>query len=59
MNNKLKNAVLQSIQMLIDDIEAVHDMITDQAKEHIHSNDVILTYGKSKILNNFLEVRPF
>ena len=43
--------------MLIDDIEAVHDMITDQAREHIHSNDVILTYGKSKILNSFLEVR--
>ncbi len=41
---------------MIQDIESVHDMITAQAKEHIHSNDVILTYGRSNILNTFFEV---
>jgi len=41
---------------MIQDIESVHDMITAQAIEHIHSNDVILTYGRSNILNSFFEV---
>ena len=50
LNYKLKNQLLQSINLMIEDIESVHDMITDQAKEHIHSNDVILTYGRSNII---------
>lgn len=42
---------------MIEDIESVHDMITSQAKEHIHSNDVILTYGRSNILDSFFQVK--
>lgn len=30
-------------------------MITGQAREHIHSNDVILTYGRSNMLVQFFE----
>ena len=41
---------------MIDDIESVHDMITTQAIEHIHKEDVILTYGRSTMLNSFFEV---
>jgi translation initiation factor eIF-2B subunit beta len=58
INYKLKNSLLQAINLMIEDIESVHDMITSQAKEHIHSNDVIMTYGRSNILNSFFEVRP-
>jgi translation initiation factor eIF-2B subunit beta len=57
INYKLKNSLLQAINLMIEDIESVHDMITSQAKEHIHSNDVIMTYGRSNILNSFFEVR--
>jgi len=56
INYKLKNSLLQSINLMIQDIESVHDMITAQAIEHIHSNDVILTYGRSNILTSFFEV---
>eukprot|EP00347_Sterkiella_histriomuscorum_P022712 403337443 len=55
LNLKLKNALLQAIGLMIEDIESVHDMITAQANEHIHKEDVILTYGKSQILSGFFE----
>ncbi|TNV78355.1 hypothetical protein FGO68_gene3293 [Halteria grandinella] len=44
---KLKNNVLSAINNLREDIENVPEIIASQAKEHIHANDVILTYGRS------------
>jgi len=38
-----------------EDIDSVHETIEDQAREHIHANDVILTYGRSNILNSFFK----
>ena len=59
INSKVKNAILDSINMMIDEIESVHEVIAEQAKEHIHANDAILTYGCSKVLNQFFEVSFF
>ena len=33
-------------------VQAVHKNISDQALEHIHADEVILTYGKSKTVQN-------
>lgn len=55
INHKLKNALLQAIVFMLEDYESVHDMITSQANDHIHKEDVILTYGKSHILHSFFE----
>jgi translation initiation factor 2B subunit (eIF-2B alpha/beta/delta family) len=52
----VKNAILIAITGMIDDIEAVHEMISSQALEHIHAKDVIMTYGRSNILTGFFEV---
>lgn len=51
---KFKNNVLQNIDEIIDDIENVYDEITDQAGDHFNPKDIILTYGKSDLLNSFL-----
>ena len=55
VNTKVKNAVLLAIEDLIADIECVHEQITNQAKEHIHSGDVILTYGCSGVMTSFFD----
>jgi translation initiation factor 2B subunit (eIF-2B alpha/beta/delta family) len=50
---KLKNAVLSAIDNLREDVENVPEIIASQAKEHIHANDVVLTYGDSSVLIGF------
>ena len=53
---KLKNQVLTAITQLLEDIEEVPEQIAAQAKEHIHSNDVVLTYGhSSRVLTGFFQ----
>ena len=37
------------------EVEACYESITEQALEHIQSNDVILTYGQSQLLENFFK----
>jgi translation initiation factor eIF-2B subunit beta len=53
----LQNNLITKIDDLMEDIENVRAIISEQAKEHIHSNDVILTYGQSSnaLINFFKE----
>ena len=53
--NKLKNSIVQQIDEMQKEVEACYETITEQALEHIQSNDVILTYGKSQVLENFFK----
>jgi translation initiation factor eIF-2B subunit beta len=51
----LMNAVLIAINELIEELETHHAHIAEQAAEHIHANEVILTFGHSKTVELFLK----
>ncbi|KAH8522797.1 hypothetical protein Peur_041281 [Populus x canadensis] len=51
---KLKHDVIEAVNELIQDITTCHEQIAEQAIEHIHQNEVILTLGSSKTVLEFL-----
>ncbi|CAJ1958997.1 unnamed protein product [Sphenostylis stenocarpa] len=51
---KLKHDVIEAVNELIQDITSFHEQIAEQAVEHIHQNEVILTLGSSKTVFEFL-----
>lgn len=51
---KLKHDVIEAINILIEDIDTCHELIAEQAVEHIHQNEVILTLGSSRTTFEFL-----
>ncbi|KAJ8530648.1 hypothetical protein K7X08_023529 [Anisodus acutangulus] len=54
MTRKLKHDVIEAINILIEDIDTCHELIAEQAVEHIHQNEVILTLGSSRTAFEFL-----
>ena len=46
----LKQAVMEAIQEIMTDLEDMHKNINEQALNHIHAGEVILTYGQSKTI---------
>jgi translation initiation factor 2B subunit (eIF-2B alpha/beta/delta family) len=54
--NKIKNNIVELLEALINEIEDIQEEISKQAKEHIQDNHMILTYGKSSVLEKFLVV---
>eukprot|EP00252_Welwitschia_mirabilis_P025097 TRINITY_DN7710_c0_g1_i1.p1 TRINITY_DN7710_c0_g1~~TRINITY_DN7710_c0_g1_i1.p1 ORF type:complete len:416 (-),score=80.21 TRINITY_DN7710_c0_g1_i1:212-1459(-) len=51
---KLKHGVIEAINELIEEINSCHNQIAEQALEHIHQNEVILTLGHSNTVYHFL-----
>jgi translation initiation factor eIF-2B subunit beta len=51
----LKQVVLEGIQEIITDLEDLHKNINEQATNHIHTGEVILTIGQSKTIELFLK----
>eukprot|EP00262_Sarcandra_glabra_P014503 TRINITY_DN4265_c0_g1_i1.p1 TRINITY_DN4265_c0_g1~~TRINITY_DN4265_c0_g1_i1.p1 ORF type:complete len:419 (+),score=98.74 TRINITY_DN4265_c0_g1_i1:196-1452(+) len=51
---KLKHDVIEAINELIREIDTCHEQIAEQAVEHIHQNEVILTLGRSRTVMEFL-----
>lgn len=51
----LKAAVIESINELIEELDASCENIAQQALEHIHANELILTTGKSRTVEAFLK----
>ncbi|KAF9688770.1 hypothetical protein SADUNF_Sadunf01G0022700 [Salix dunnii] len=51
---RLKHDVIEAVNELIQDITTCHEQIAEQAIEHIHQNEVILTLGSSKTVLEFL-----
>mgnify|MGYP000252025120 CR=1 FL=1 len=51
----LKQTVLEALQEIMTELEDLHKNINDQATQHIHAGEVILTYGKSKTVEHFLK----
>lgn len=53
-SRKLKHNVIETVNELIQDITTCHEQIAEQAVEHIHQNEVILTLGSSQTVTEFL-----
>eukprot|EP00276_Gloeochaete_wittrockiana_P003204 CAMPEP_0184664258 /NCGR_PEP_ID=MMETSP0308-20130426/51899_1 /TAXON_ID=38269 /ORGANISM="Gloeochaete witrockiana, Strain SAG 46.84" /LENGTH=353 /DNA_ID=CAMNT_0027107517 /DNA_START=214 /DNA_END=1275 /DNA_ORIENTATION=+ len=50
----LRGQIIEAINEMIDDITNIYHHIADIALEHIHTNEVILTYGSSRTVAAFL-----
>ncbi|KAH9322762.1 hypothetical protein KI387_017401, partial [Taxus chinensis] len=51
---KLKHGVIEAINELLEDIDNCRSQIAEQALEHIHQNEVILTLAHSRTVMQFL-----
>lgn len=51
----LKQAVMEAIQEILTDLEDLHKNINEHATNHIHADEIILTYGYSKTVELFLK----
>jgi len=48
----LKQAVMEAITEFTSDLEDLHKNINDQATDHIHAGEIVLTYGRSKTVES-------
>ncbi|EEB96461.1 hypothetical protein MPER_04402, partial [Moniliophthora perniciosa FA553] len=46
---------MEAIQDVFDELETVYDNISKNAKDHVHSDEIILTLGTSKTVESFLK----
>ncbi|KAI6045536.1 hypothetical protein EDC04DRAFT_2633644 [Pisolithus marmoratus] len=51
----LKPVFMEAIQDVLDELETVYDSVSKNAKDHIHSDEIILTIGKSSTVEAFLK----
>jgi translation initiation factor eIF-2B subunit beta len=51
----MKPLVIQEINQFIDELDSLYMNIASQALDHIHDNEVIMTLGKSKTVEEFLK----
>lgn len=51
---QLKQSVIQGIHDIIDELETLSSNLSAQSLEHIHSDEIIMTHGRSKSVENFL-----
>lgn len=51
----LKSNVIEAVNELLTELEGTTDNIAMQALEHIHSNEVIMTIGRSRTVEAFLK----
>ena len=52
---ELRQGVMEAIQEMMSELEDLHKNINDQATNHIHAGEIILTYGRSKTVELFLK----
>jgi len=51
----IKPVLMEAIQDVLDELETVYDHVSKNAKDHIHSDEIILTLGMSKTVEAFLK----
>lgn len=51
---KVRTAILEGIGELIDELDGIPALISDQALDHVHANEVILTFGYCRTVHLFL-----
>jgi len=52
---ELRQGIMEAIQEIMSDLEDLHKNINEQAANHIHAGEVILTYARSKTVELFLK----
>ncbi|KAG9012096.1 GCD complex subunit gcd7 [Tulasnella sp. JGI-2019a] len=51
----VKPALIGAIEEVIDDLETVYENVAKNARDHIHSDEIILTIGQSSTVETFLK----
>ncbi|KAG9013243.1 GCD complex subunit gcd7 [Tulasnella sp. 427] len=51
----VKPVLIDAIKDVIDELETVYDGVAKNARDHIHSDEIILTIGKSRTVEAFLK----
>lgn len=51
----LKPVLMEAIQDVLDELETVYDTVSKNAKDHVHSDEIILTLGMSRTVEAFLK----
>ncbi|TDL25028.1 nagb/rpia/CoA transferase-like protein [Rickenella mellea] len=51
----LRPVLMEAIQDVLDELETVYDNVSKNAKDHLHSDEIILTIGMSKTVEAFLK----
>jgi len=54
-HTQLKQPIIEEITQLVDEVKNVYLHISEQAVEHIYAKEVILTFGISRTVLNFLK----
>ncbi|KAG0057184.1 GCD complex subunit gcd7 [Gryganskiella cystojenkinii] len=54
--SSLRSNIIQEIREIKDELENIYDNIKNQASLHIHSNEIIMTIGRSKTVEEFLKM---
>jgi translation initiation factor eIF-2B subunit beta len=52
--SNLKASIVEALQEMIDELSAMSRSIADQAIEHVHANEIIMTFGRSRTVEEFL-----
>ena len=55
----LKQAVMEAILEITSDLEDLHKNISEQATNHIHAGEIILTYGRSRTVEKVRNIAYF
>eukprot|EP00808_Paulinella_micropora_P005949 g21942.t1 len=53
--DKTKALIMEALTEVIDEIRHLQESIAEQAVEHIFANEIILTYGVSRVVTAFLK----
>lgn len=53
--DELRERLLEGLEELSTELEAASEEVAEQALQHIHANEVILTLGKSRTVEQFLK----
>lgn len=52
--SKIKEDVLEGLELLLDEIRAADGQVADSALDHIRANETVMTYGSSLTVQRFL-----
>ncbi|KDN35319.1 nagb/rpia/CoA transferase-like protein [Tilletiaria anomala UBC 951] len=53
--HQIKPLLIQAIQDLLDELETVNSNVARDARDHIHSGELVLTMGRSRTVEAFLK----
>ncbi|PVF98854.1 nagb/rpia/CoA transferase-like protein [Serendipita vermifera] len=51
----IRPALVSAIEEVLDDLETVYENVSNSAKDHIHSDEIVLTLGMSRTVEAFLK----